>query len=586
MLPAKTPGWELRVTVTEFDVVEQSLLVTGETHIGGVIVQLIDKLSSIRNDWSDFALWWPDKSKWLNKNKLTLDQYGVQADALLHFTRIHKYVRVSLPDLQVVDLSVDFSASVFHVTKQVCKELGMRHAEEMSLLKCSNQSRGKVNRKMDEVAKSKETGSISSGTSTLNCSNNSSFTRNKSRDQREKSLSLSGNDSFGHSDVDLVSLSYSPIICAHDYLINNTARYKSIFDKTKVNSRWLDSSKSLMEQNIKENDIVFLKFKYFAFFDLNLKNDVIRINQIYEQAKWTILTEEIDCTEQELINFAASQLQIQLQTRTLNGKSPGELNRFSSHDSTLSKTTFYPNNPLLIEDAEYSKAKENADLVNEEDDIDTALSKLEQSLDIVDSAKVPQEPNRTVQSSNQLQETLLLMKQQKYTFKKFRPFYFILDDNHYLSYFKSKQEASGKPLDKIGLKCCEVVPDVNLSHRRFGITLRVPSPEGVNELFIRCETEQSYANWMSAFKLASKGKPLSDLSYSLEIKSILNLLNMQQTKNFKSSSAHLDTINNSISQINNAKSDPNEVQATNLLPIRIVKKFKLKQVFENILKTF
>lgn len=276
-------------------------------------------------------------------------------------------------------------------------------------------------------------------------------------------------------------------------------------------------------------------------------------------------------------------LQIQLQTRTLNGKSPGELNRFSSHDSTLSKTTFYPNNPLLIEDAEYSKAKENADLVNEEDDIDTALSKLEQSLDIVDSAKVPQEPNRTVQSSNQLQETLLLMKQQKYTFKKFRPFYFILDDNHYLSYFKSKQEASGKPLDKIGLKCCEVVPDVNLSHRRFGITLRVPSPEGVNELFIRCETEQSYANWMSAFKLASKGKPLSDLSYSLEIKSILNLLNMQQTKNFKSSSAHLDTINNSISQINNAESDPNEVQATNLLPIRIVKKFKLKQVFENIL---
>lgn len=313
MLPAKTPGWELRVSVTEFDVVEQCLLVTGETHIGGVIVQLIEKLNTLRNDWSDFALWWPEKNKWLNKNKLTLDQYGVQADALLHFTRLHKYVRISLPDLQVVDLSVDFSANVFHVTKQICKEFGMRHAEEMSLLKSSSTNKEKIGLKTIEKKsienRPKETGSISSGTSTLNnSSNNSSFSRNKSRDQREKSLSLSGNESFGHGDIDLISLTYSPVICAHDYLINNTVRYKSIFDKTRVNSKWLDSSKSLMEQNIKENDMVFLKFKYFAFFDLNLKNDAVRINQIYEQAKWAILTEEIDCTEQELVNFAALQV--------------------------------------------------------------------------------------------------------------------------------------------------------------------------------------------------------------------------------------------------------------------------------------
>lgn len=268
----------------------------------------------------------------------------------------------------------------------------------------------------------------------------------------------------------------------------------------------------------------------------------------------------------------------------MSGKLNPDLARISSQDSTLSKTTFYRNNPLLIEDIEYSKFGDKSDIVEEDDDIEIALSKLEKSLDIVDScAKVPQENDKKVESNNQLEETLQLMKQQKYTFKKFRPYYFILDDNHYLSYFKSKQEANGKPLDKINLKSCEVVPDVNLSHRRFGITLRVPSPEGVNELFIRCETEQSYANWMSAFKLASKAKPLSDLSYSLEIKSILNLLNMQQTKNFKSSTSQLNTVNNSSNQIGSSESDPNEVQATNLLPIRIVKKFKLKQVFKNFI---
>lgn len=245
----------------------------------------------------------------------------------------------------------------------------------------------------------------------------------------------------------------------------------------------------------------------------------------------------------------------------------------------MSKTTFYQDSPLLIEEAEYTKSKVKNDLVEEEDDIETALSKLEQSLDIVDSSIKPsQEPIKTVQSNNQLEETLLLMKQQKYTFKKFRPYYFILDDNQYLSYFKSKDDANGKPIDKINLKSCEVVPDVNLSHRRFGITLRIPSPEGVNELFIRCQTEQSYANWMSGFKLASKSKPLSDLSYSLEIKSILNLLSIQQNKNLKGSTAHIDTINNFSSQASGLESDPNEVQATNLLPIRIGKKFKLKQV--------
>lgn len=63
-----------------------------------------------------------------------------------------------------------------------------------------------------------------------------------------------------------------------------------------------------MEQNVRENDLVQLRFKYYAFFDLNIRSDLIRANQIYEQAKWSILSEEIDCTEQELINFAALQV--------------------------------------------------------------------------------------------------------------------------------------------------------------------------------------------------------------------------------------------------------------------------------------
>jgi kindlin 2 len=124
-------SWELKVNVFEFDIIEHSLRVTGDMHIGGVIFQLVEQLGQIRNDWSDFALWWPDKNMWLSKNKLTLDQYGVQADANLFFTRMHKPLRVQLPDQQCLEVNADFSINVFNAVKQICKELGVRHHEEV-----------------------------------------------------------------------------------------------------------------------------------------------------------------------------------------------------------------------------------------------------------------------------------------------------------------------------------------------------------------------------------------------------------------------------------------------------------------------
>ena len=39
-----------------------------------------------------------------------------------------------------------------------------------------------------------------------------------------------------------------------------------------------------------------------------LQYDMVRINQIYEQAKWALISEEIDCTEEEMMMFAALQV--------------------------------------------------------------------------------------------------------------------------------------------------------------------------------------------------------------------------------------------------------------------------------------
>ena len=74
--------------------------------------------------------------------------------------------------------------------------------------------------------------------------------------------------------------------------------------------RWLDSSLSIMEQGVREFDTLCLRYKYYSFYDLNSKYDANRINQIYEQSRWQILNEEIDCTEEEMMLFAALQLQV------------------------------------------------------------------------------------------------------------------------------------------------------------------------------------------------------------------------------------------------------------------------------------
>ena len=78
-------------------------------------------------DFSDYALWWPKANIWLTNTKWTLDQYGVQSDAQLSFTSMHKTVRLQLPDLRILSAQIDFSVTVFASVCKLCHELGKRN---------------------------------------------------------------------------------------------------------------------------------------------------------------------------------------------------------------------------------------------------------------------------------------------------------------------------------------------------------------------------------------------------------------------------------------------------------------------------
>lgn len=498
-------SWELRVYVTDLQV-ERNLRVKGDLHIGGVMLKLVEDLD-VAIDWSDHALWWPEKNMWLTHTRSTLDQCGVQADAILHFTPMHKTLRVQLPDLQYFDLKVDFSVKTFASVVNLCKELGLRHPEELSFCRplmpehlkrnykyigCSPRQRAQdansprnanLSLNQSNLSDSINPDGIIPPVSPLNTSQWNNTTRSYSPSTAMfngstllSSFSLNGSNSS--LETPLANSPRTPTDEAKQKLL----RPKSLVERARLNSGWLDSSLSLMEQDVREFDTLLLRYKFFSFFDLNPKYDSVRINQIYEQAKWAIMTEEIDCTEEEMMLFAALQFQVNLQANV------PQPDNFQS----------------------------------DEDDIDSALTDLQVSLE----GTSINNSSGDITHVPELASYLRFLKSKRFTFKGFKRLYFTFKDTH-LSIYKRKEDSTGQPALVINLKGCELTPDVNISQGKYGIRLEVPSHVGMTEYWIRCDTEEQYAKWMAACRLAAKGKTMADSSYEAEVKSILEFLSMQ-----------------------------------------------------------
>uniref|UniRef100_A0A182R680 PH domain-containing protein n=1 Tax=Anopheles funestus TaxID=62324 RepID=A0A182R680_ANOFN len=556
--------WNLKVYITDLQV-QKTLRVRGDLHIGGVMLRLVDPENP--KDWSDHALWWPARNQWLTRTKSTLDQMGLHADAVLHFTPMHKTLRVQMPDLRYLDCRVDFSIKTFGAVVALCKDLGIRHPEELSLCKPLEPMHLKKN--YADLAKKKipieQNGNgrdyihlppdtntfIPVAAQNLNGSNgsldgpvnhgpfscapvpNSHFSTPKPALQSTPISSPTGTLRHGHgsgfsesssSIGDTTdSLAYSPCAPSPEAR-SRLLKPKSLVERARMNIGWLDSSLSIMEQGIREFETLCLRFKYYTFFDLNPKYDQVRINQLYEQAKWQLLNEEIDCTEEEMLMFGALQLQVNKQ------------NEVPQADSGIDTSSL-----------------DNA----ADDDVDAALRELQITLE---------GPSNGVNAGDithipELTDYLRFLKPKKFTLKGYKRYWFTYKDLH-LHLYKSREDSrsNGPPQVTINLRGCEVTPEVNLAQKKFNIKLEVPLEQSINsEMWIRCDNEEQYAKWMAACRLASKGRSLADSSYDSEVASIRSFLSMQKP-------AQVSAIN-----INPTEIDPNEYLAP-----RYVKKLKNK----------
>lgn len=506
-------SWDLSVFVTDLQV-ERTLRVRGDKHIGGVMIQLVDSLD-IAMDWSDHAIWWPTRNMWLDKTRWTLDQYNVNADTTIHFTPMHKTLRIQLPDLRYIDCTVDFSVKTFNASVTMCRDLGLRHPEELSLCKPLDSEHLKQNyqevmmrkrpppptkegnngERLDTNTFVSQTGTLRSPNSSFNTPNATLRTPKVARHSPQGTLNNGNYSPYsnGHSYVtgrplspqgpslEEMSLAMSPP--ATPEAKNSLLKPRSLEQKARLNVGWLDSSLSIMEQGVREFDTLHLRYKYYNFYDLNSKYDGSRINQIYEQARWQILNEEIDCTEEEMMLFAALQLQVAMQANVPQ--------------------------PAADED--------------DGDDVDEELKKLELSLE---GGGGPGWSNVTEDPS--LADYLQYFKPKRFSLKTYKRLFFVCK-NLYLLAYKSAEAArtNGDLLFSVPLKGCEVTPAVNLSAGKYELKLEVPSADGMTDMHLRFNSEHQYAEWLAACRLAAKGKTLSDSSFEMEVNSIKAFLSMQ-----------------------------------------------------------
>ncbi|KAM8947625.1 fermitin family homolog 1 [Pelodytes ibericus] len=526
-------SWELCVTVDQQNEAENQELkirVSGDLHIGGVMFKLVEQIGVTR-DWSDYALWWEQKNCWLLKTHWTLDKYGVQADANLFFTPQHKLLRLRLPNMKTVRLKVSFSALVFKAVVEICKILNIRRPEELSLLKPLGDSVKKKKKKdikdllLEEVINldTPQNNSGSLASPGLYSKTMTPMYDPVNGTPASSTITWFTDSPLAEQNCNLLSVSQTN--CSPE-ILSQMYQPRTLLEKAKLNSGWLDSSRSLMEQGIQEDEQLFLRFKYYSFFDLNPKYDAVRINQLFEQARWSILLGEIDCTEEEMLMFAALQY----------------------HISKLS---------LSAEVFELT-----AD--GETDEIDAALSNLEVALEGGKTDKILED----ITDIPKLADNLKLFRPKKLTLKAYKQYWFVFKDTS-VSYFKNKEAGHGEPIEKLNLRGCEMVPDVNVAQRRFGIKLLIPFAEGMNELYLRCDNETQYAKWMAACILASKGKTMADSSYRPEVQNILSFLRMKNRNNNSQVPSDMDTV---------------DMKPECFVSPKYAKKYKTKQLASRILE--
>ncbi|XP_027487090.1 fermitin family homolog 3-like [Corapipo altera] len=429
-----------------------ALRVTGDLHIGGLMRLIVETIGEAR-DWSDHALWWVQQRRWLLPPGPPLDALGVGGGSRLRFAPRHRPLRLRLPGGHVLRLHLDFARTPGRGVARVCSLLGIRNPEELSLLRPEEEGGGE--------------GRGRKGRAPAQVPPDLDLTHLRPRADEAPPPALP---------PEQLRVLVTPRGGRDPPTFPRTRRGNLLLRRAQLHARWLDASRSLMEQDVVDDEELLLRFKYPCAMGLDPQEGGLRIALLHEQARGALLAEEIDCTEEEMLLFAALQYQI-------DGAEGGD---------------GAPKGPL------------------EPQDLDTALDKLELSLEEEGTAILPEE----LGAAPELVEELEIYRSSRWPFWGSRPARAVLSGSS-LSLWSLPR--SGGPPQQLNLRGCEVTPDMDLGAQKFYIKLRVPTPEGMSETLLRCRDAPQCARWVAGCRLASRGGSLSATSLGAEAQGVLGV---------------------------------------------------------------
>ncbi|KAL7668436.1 hypothetical protein ACOME3_009138 [Neoechinorhynchus agilis] len=543
------------------------------TRVGDLCGALVNHLSNgcsvCQRGRNSACLFYPARNRWLLKSKWPLHKYGMPSkannnnDHVVVYTAKVKRIKIKLPDNTVRTHWVDFSVRTYLVVRALCRELGISHSEELGLQKPSIQNgslfsragrtssilshssatsidRGPLQRRPNSITEfnngisslgrsrgngllkklnlSKSTSRLealeSASCATLFESDEPSHSSTKTLDKHRRSMSSSKETIFnslktGHNNGAIRN--YLGDLDLADACITSA-------QKIAQSALWLSSTKSLMEQNVVDGDLLFLKFKYYLFIDLDSEVDTIRVAQLFAQARNEVIN-ELDCiTEDQLYTFAGLQLQTEL-----------ESSGYSDHALYYDTQGIYANQTSLKK-CEITKNKNS----NEED----LLAKIDHCLAVL--------PLDNVRSDSGISSGVPWRCASYIRYNRsFKGFFIICDDGPSrdvtgarMLVYKSENDAKQKNpisrglIDVIDLFGCKI--ETNLTNAKGAnprFVLRIQAfLSKASEMWLKFYSVDLYATWTAALRVAARGEGLNENSCLAEQEIVLIDLRMRICK--------------------------------------------------------
>ena len=153
-----------------------------------------------------------------------------------------------MPDLQYIDMRVNFAVDMFHTVAELCTEIGIRHPEELSLMKPFDVGTGKKRKKSTKPSKSGGSGSDetasqgSMGNGTLGKTPGTPGSPSSDRSTGRSGgsdFSFGGNDTLNpYSTALSPMLTHSPATVTQEQL-DNMGRGKPMVERAIINTGYV-----------------------------------------------------------------------------------------------------------------------------------------------------------------------------------------------------------------------------------------------------------------------------------------------------------------------------------------------------------